>query len=42
MKKRWMKSVVETSLQATPDLPFARRVRHANRMAPKPAALQIA
>lgn len=42
MKKRWMKSLIETSQQATPDLPFARSVRHANRMAPKPSALRIA
>lgn len=42
MKKRWMSSLIETSQQATPDLPFSRRVRHANRMAPKPSALRIA
>lgn len=42
MKKRWMKSILETSSQATPDLPFSRRVRHAARMAPKPMALKTA
>lgn len=42
MKKRWMKSIIETSTQATPDLPFARRVRHAARMAPQPLALKTA
>jgi hypothetical protein len=42
MKKRWMSSLIATSQQATPDLPFSRRVRHANRMAPKPSAVRIA
>ncbi|WP_281255062.1 MULTISPECIES: hypothetical protein [Roseovarius] len=42
MKKRWMKSLIETSQQDTPDLPFSRRVRYANRVAPKPSALRIA
>ncbi|MEQ8291057.1 MAG: hypothetical protein RIA08_02535 [Roseovarius sp.] len=27
MKKRWMKSVIETSKQATPALPFQRGMR---------------
>ena len=42
MKKRWMKSLIETSQQATPDLPFSRRVRYANRVTTKPSALRIA
>jgi len=28
MKKRWMKSVIETSKQATPALPFQRGMRN--------------
>ncbi|MGK7752460.1 hypothetical protein [Roseovarius sp. C03] len=42
MKKRWMKSLIETSRQATPDMPFSRRVRYANRLTPKASALRIA
>ncbi|MFN3209519.1 MAG: hypothetical protein ACE369_11070 [Roseovarius sp.] len=42
MKKRWMKSVIATSQQATPELPFARSVRLAKRTASKPKALRIA
>lgn len=42
MKKRWMKNIVDTSLQGTPDLPFSRRVRHAARMTPVQPAMQIA
>lgn len=34
MKKRWMKTVIETSRQETPALPFQRSVRHAARPAP--------
>ena len=42
MKKRWMKSLIKTSQQATPDMPFSRRVRYANRMTPKSSRLQTA
>lgn len=31
MKKRWMKSVIEASMEATPDLPFQRGVRSQRR-----------
>ncbi|QEW28311.1 hypothetical protein RIdsm_04141 [Roseovarius indicus] len=34
MKKRWMKSVIETSKRATPALPFQRGVRNTTRTAP--------
>lgn len=33
MKKRWMKSVIETSKQDMPKLPYQRSVRHAGRAA---------
>jgi hypothetical protein len=34
MKKRWMKSIVETSKQATPALPFQRSARRSAKAAP--------
>ncbi|HKL05913.1 MAG TPA: hypothetical protein VJ929_08905 [Roseovarius sp.] len=33
MKKRWMKSVIETSKQDMPTLPYQRKARHAGRAA---------
>ncbi|MFO7771051.1 MAG: hypothetical protein R6V38_06830 [Roseovarius gahaiensis] len=33
MKKRWMKSVIETSKQDMPALPYQRRARNAARAA---------
>jgi hypothetical protein len=38
MKKRWMKSVIETSKQDTPALPFQRGVKRK----PRSAALSLA
>lgn len=38
MKKRWMKSVIETSKQDTPALPFQRSMKHK----PRPASLSLA
>lgn len=42
MKKRWMKTVIDTSRQDMPALPFQRAVRHTLRTMPKPAALKTA
>ena len=42
MKKRWMKSLIETSKQDLPAMPFHRATRHATRVAPKRKVLKIA
>ncbi|WP_280952575.1 hypothetical protein [Roseovarius aestuariivivens] len=42
MKKRWMKSVIETSKSDMPALPFHRGVRYAARVAPVRAVLKTA
>lgn len=42
MKKRWMKTVIDTSRQDMPALPFQRAVRQAAKTMPKPVALKTA
>ena len=43
MKKRWMKSVIETSKEQMPALPYQRAVRrHKAQATPQPAAAQSA
>ncbi|WP_422033184.1 hypothetical protein [Roseovarius sp.] len=41
MKRRWMKSVIETSKQATPALPFQRGMRNTARREPGQAAVPV-
>ncbi len=42
MKKRWVKSVLETSRKGTPVLPFQRAVRYAARTQMQPVTAKSA
>ncbi len=42
MKKRWMKSVIETSQQDMPALPYQRRARNAGRATPRGRTIRTA
>ncbi|MCR9147348.1 MAG: hypothetical protein NXH74_09125 [Rhodobacteraceae bacterium] len=42
MKKRWMKTVIDTTRQDMPAMPFQRAVRRAVKTMPKPVVLKTA